>query len=201
MGLFYTNVTLYKAQQQQIADFLTKQKRIAYVSPTQGEYTVVYDKETEDQDTRVLKKLSESLTRQFKCKALSSLVHDSDVFMYWLYDRGKLLDTYNSMPGYFDPDTNKASPEGGDVKKLCLAFEKLDESSNIEHIFDLVAQGNLDIEAEEFLLGEDIHGALVQALSMPSFAAYTGYYTIENSDLPEASDRNVFIKVPDIKIS
>ena len=40
MGLFYTNVTLFKVEQKQVADFLAKQKRKAFLSPTVGNFTV-----------------------------------------------------------------------------------------------------------------------------------------------------------------
>jgi len=199
MGLFYTNVILYKVQQQSIADFLSKQGRSAYVSPTRDDFTVVYDKETEDQDSRVLKKLGESLSRKFSCTALSSLVHDSDVYMYWLYSDGKFLDSYNSLPGYFDSEVDKSLPEGGDAEKLCNAFGKLSAVSEIQKIFKLVEQSNLDEDAEEYLQGEDIHSELIKVLEMPSFGAFTGYYTIENSDLPEGLQQDNLIKIESLK--
>jgi hypothetical protein len=196
MGLFYTNIILYKAQQQQVADFLRNPKRIAYVSPTQDNFTVVYDKETEDQDTRVLKNITSLLTKRFRCKALASLVHDSDVYMYWLYENGKLLDTYNSIPGYFDAEVNQPLPEGGDAKKLCEAFDKLNAVSEIQGIFKLVEKSNLDeASPEEYLGGEDIHGAIVRALGMPSFSAFIGYFTIENAEISEELDRTKLIEI------
>ncbi len=199
MGLFYTNVILYKVQQKPVADFLSKQGRFAYVSPTLSDFTVVYDKETEDQDTRILKKLCELLTKKFECAALASLVHDSDVYMYWLYHNGKLLDSYNSLPGYFDSEMDKPLPEGGDAEKLCKTFGKLNALSEVQKIFKLVEQGNLDEEAEEYLQGEDIHSELIKVLEMPSFGAFTGYYTIENSDLPDGLQRDNLIKIESLK--
>jgi hypothetical protein len=195
MGWFYTNVTLYKAQQQQVADFLARQKRKAYVSPTVADFTVVYDKETEDQDTAVLKKLTESLTKKLRCRGLASLVHDSDVYMYWLYDNGKLLDTYNSFPGYFDSEVDDALAEGGDVQKLCKAFEKQGASSESARTFALGEQGNLSVDIEQYLQGEGIHSALVRALGMPPFAAYGGYNTIENNDVVMDLDRKSLIRL------
>jgi hypothetical protein len=196
MGLFYTNIVLYKAKQQQIADFLNKQKRNAYVSPTVGEFTVIYDKETEDQDTRVLEKFAGLLTKKFSCAALASLVHDSDIYMYWLFDKGKLIDTYNSLPGYFDSAPGIPIPEGGDGIKICATFEKLNALLEVEHIFELVKQSNLGAETHEYLSGEDIHAALVRALDMPSFVSFTGYYTLENANLPEELERISLIKCP-----
>lgn len=197
MGLFYTNVILYKAQQQQIAEFMNKRNRISFVSPTLRDFTVVYEKETENQDIKVLKKLTKSLSKKFKCKALASLVHDSDLYLYWLYDNARLLDSYNSLPGYFDTEGNKSKPEGGDAKKLCEAFDKQNAISEVRHIFDLVEKGNINEDwSEEYLQGEDIHEALVQVFGMPSFAASIGYFTIVNTELPKELDRASLIKCP-----
>jgi hypothetical protein len=189
MGLFYTNVILHKVQQRPLADFLGKQGRIAYVSPTQNNFTVIYDKETEDQDAKVLKSLAELLARKFRCVALASLVHDSDVYMYWLYKSGTFLDIYNSFPGYFDSQAGGEVPEGGDAKKLCTAFEKAGAISEVQRVFELVKQSNLNEDPDEYLQGEDIHNALVQALGMPSFGAFTGYYSIENVDVLNGLNR------------
>ncbi len=144
MGFFYTNVTLYKAPRNQVADFLASKKRIALISPTQDNFTVVYDRETEDQDTRVLMMLSESLSRQFKCTVWASLVHDSDIYMYWLYGSGKLLDTYNSAPGYFDAGAERLAPAGGDANKLCGAFEHAEGIPEVIRIFDAVEKRKSD---------------------------------------------------------
>jgi hypothetical protein len=199
MGLFYTNVILYKVQQQSVANFLSKQGRSAYVSPTLHDFTVVYDKETEDQDIKILKQLCASLTKKFECAAWASLIHDSDVYMYWLYHNGKLLDAYNSLPDYFDSEMDMPIPEGGDAEKLCNAFGKISAISEIQKIFKLVEQGNLDEDAGEYLQGEDIHSELIKVLEMPSFGAFTGYYTIEDGDLPEGLQQDNLIKIESVK--
>ena len=109
--------------------------------------------------------------------------------MYWLYDKGKLLDTYNSFPPLFDSEGDDPAPKGGDFKKLCRAFERQEAAGELTRIFSLVEQSNLDVEGAEYLQGEDIQDALAQALGMPSYAASMGYYTIENTELSEGLDQ------------
>ncbi len=191
MGAFYTNITLYKVQQREVADYLAGQKRTAYVSPTMNDFTVVYDKATEGQDTDVLQGLAQSLTRQFKCAGLASLVHDSDVYLYWLYDGGRLLDSYNSMPAYFDEDDSDAAPEGGDAQKLCKAFGRPDSVEVVAGIFESVEQS----AGEEPLFAEEIHAQLAEALGMPPFAAYLGYAGMEEDLAPYHLDRSSLVKV------
>lgn len=198
MGLSYTNIVLYKAQQVLTANYLCEQKRIAYVSPTIRNYTVVYDRETEDQDTRVLTGLAKSLSKRFKCSVFASLVHDSDLFLYWIYGNGKLLDSYNSLPGYFGAKkSGRTRPKGGNAVKLCKAFDKMEAVEKVGQIFTLVEQGNAsDDWTQEYLQGEDIHKAVAQALDMPAFSISTGYLRILNTNLPEELDKASLIKCP-----
>jgi hypothetical protein len=197
MGLFYTNIILYKVQRENIIDFLNWENRVSYLSPTISDCTVIYDQGTEDQDTDVLRELTEKVTRKLKCRGLASLVHDSDLYLYWLYDNGKLIDTYNSLPGYFD-DEEQPIPKGGNAKKLCSAFDKTESLLEVRDIFERVKEGNLSEDwSEEFIQGEDIHGALVKALGLAPFGAYIGYYTIDNKVLSEGFDIKDFIKLPD----
>ncbi len=195
MGLFYTNITLDGAEQKEIADYLNRLKRVAYVSPTVEKFTVVYDQETEDQNTEVIESLAASLTKRFQCQALAALVHDSDVFLYWLYNHGECLDRYNSLPGYFDSTVGMLPPEGGDPDALCQAFEKASAIDKVQHIFELAEEGSHDDGRSGInLQGEDLHQALVEALGMPSFAANAGYYRIENTDQPKELVRTSLIK-------
>lgn len=201
MGFFYTNIILYKVEQQPVADFLKNQGRPAYISPDKNDFIVVYDKATEDQNTRVLMGLTENLTKYFKCTALASLIHDSDIYMYWLYDKGQLLDTYNSLPGYFDPQGENILPTGGDVQLLCSAFQKQSALPKVQTIF---AQVTRSIQSEDwagdFLQGEEIHLALIKALDMPSFGAYIGYKTLENEDFDvEELDLEKFLKIEPVE--
>ncbi len=195
MGSFYTNIILYKASQKQVADLLAAQKRTAYVSPTVNNFTVVYDRKTEDQDARVLKVLAEALTRQFQCSGMASLVHDSDVYLYWLYENGKLLDSYNSMPSYFDAENDDPTPQGGDVQKLCQAFDRSDAPDKLAHLFALVEQSNLGSEGATYMMAEDIHARLVSILGIPSFAAFIGYNYIESGDVSDDLKPGEVIKV------
>jgi hypothetical protein len=56
--------------------------------------------------------------RRLQRPVVAFIVHDSDIFLYWLCDGGKELDRYNSAPGYF---TDKETPpEGGNPETLAV---------------------------------------------------------------------------------
>jgi hypothetical protein len=188
MGLSYTNVFLYNVEQQAVLNFLKKQRRIAYVSYTQADFTVVYDKETENQNAGVIETFSELLTKELGCVGLTSLVHNSEFFVYWLYGSGKLLDLYNSLP--YCP--------GGDPKTLCGAFDRISSIREVQKVFELVEQSHLDHGHFQLQFqGEDIHRAFVQALGIPSHGAFIGYDIIENTDLPTGLNRDTFVRTQD----
>ncbi len=130
-------------------------RRVAYVSPTIQGWTVVYDQETDDEDIDVLQELAQRLSHSFACPAFAVLVHDSDIFMYWLYDNGTLVDAYNSIPDYFDPTAEEAAPpEGGDARKLCAVFNREHALEQVSRIFQRVEEGALsDDWSPDYLQG------------------------------------------------
>lgn len=195
MGLFYTNITLYGPNQQQIAQHLKTLGRAAYVSPTVDGFTVVYDKQTEDQDEKELIGLACGLSRTFRCSALAVLVHDSDIFAYWLCESGRLTDAYDSAPTYFDPHAAPSPPSGGKPEILCKAFGREQAIEDVRRIFESVEAGSLDDDwSSDYLFAENIHRELVAALGMPTFAAMAGYYVIENGEVPEGLDKAALLR-------
>src|SRR5690349_10534936 len=62
--------------------------------------------ENHGQDQQVAERLSKAIGSP----VLHLMVHDDDVFAYWLYQRGHELDSYWNMPGYFGEE-NRAAEE------------------------------------------------------------------------------------------
>lgn len=79
-------------------------------------WTSVYPKPTESQDRHLLTGIGSRLSLSLHRPVLAFLVHDSDVFLYWLFDNGQELDHYDSAPGYFEG--KQSEPEGGNVHVL-----------------------------------------------------------------------------------
>jgi len=101
VGAFYTNVVIRDCEQQQIADFLRQEGLVAYVSPTVDGWTVVYERGSETQREGVLEQLAARLSAHLETVVFAVLNHDDDILCYWQYERGTLLDQYNSAPSYF----------------------------------------------------------------------------------------------------
>ena len=193
MGAFYTNITLRGPDREQVAQCLKQMKRTAYVSPTADGFTVVYDKETENQDDADLMGLASQLSAAFECPALAVLVHDSDVLAYWLFEEGTLADEYNSAPGYFE-GLARTHPAGGNPEKLCAAFAAHDAVESVADIFRAVrSRGVGGDRSEGYVFVEDLHQDLTQALGMPSFAVSTGYRYLETGDRPQGLEQAVLV--------
>jgi len=162
-------------------DVLRDFGRTAFLSPTVGRFTTVYDRETEGHDFDVIEQVGLELSRRLECAVLGVALHDDDVLYYWLFQEGELRDFYNSCPDYFEADAQEPRPpEGGDADVLCNAFGQFD-AATIEEILRL----NL-LDDDATILGEEgRHEALAKALGMPSFPVGLGYDGIEQGYLPE----------------
>ncbi len=184
MGISYTNITV-RAEQQAVAAYMKQQQRRAYVSRTVNGYTVVFDQASEE-DARELQNLALDLSRVFQTVAFAVLVHDGDLFLYWLYEDGKWIDEFDESPDYFAVEPMPSPPQGGNPEELCRAFRAPDAREDVRDIFDRV---NRTATSDDWfvgaLVGDEIHDVLTQALGLPAFAVDTGYYTIVNDALPE----------------
>ncbi|MCY6493931.1 hypothetical protein [Leptolyngbya sp. GGD] len=121
MGVQYSNIILHDVDQEEVVRYLTERGRKAYVSPTIGRITAVYDEALngfEASELAELKKLDQSaetllrqyhygneavlvcltshLSRQFDCVALGTFVNDGHSLWYHLRENGALLDEYTT---------------------------------------------------------------------------------------------------------
>lgn len=117
MGTFVTNLHVRNADPQSVIEALRSLDVVpAYVrgSP-ESTWTSIFP-EAADQDESALSKMASGLSKALNRPVIAFLVHDSDIFLYWLYDSGKELDRYNSAPGFFTG--KQIPPEGGYPEKL-----------------------------------------------------------------------------------
>jgi hypothetical protein len=75
-----------------------KKKACFLLAPSLRGWTSIYPSEHGQDDS-----VSRSLAKALPYDLIHVLVHDDDVFAYYVYRSGKLLDEYNSAPDYFEP--------------------------------------------------------------------------------------------------
>jgi hypothetical protein len=73
-----------------------------WVVPPQRGWATIYEERASSQDEQWIKELSAGISQRLQAPAIAFLVHDSDIFCYWLFDRGAALDEFNSCPDYFE---------------------------------------------------------------------------------------------------
>lgn len=129
------------------------------ITNPQNGWITVYDEASEPQDIKELGRLAKGLSSKLKSAVFSFMVHDSDIFVYLLYENGKLIDQFDSNPDYFGPVTNAHRKKwiGHSEKLLKYALR----GTTAETIKKLLAKPQLveDERAVEFaqLFGIDQH--------------------------------------------
>ena len=192
MGNFYTSYTLRGPDQKSVAAVLAG--RSAIVSPVQENCVVVFDEESEGQSDEVIAELASQLSGELQCPLLAVLNHDDDIFMYWLYLNGELVDEYNSTPGYFedsDEEAAMAGPSGGDAAKLCAAFG----SNEVKLVEDILRRPGLGKDGYAFAF--ERHEDLLSTLGISSFGA-AGFNQVNAGVFPEALEGNDCIWTKDL---
>ena len=167
MGNFYVNYTLRGPSQEAAANALTG--RNAIVTPVKDGCVVVFDEQSDEQDTEVIADLAKHLSRECNCPVWAVLNHDDDVFWYQLHVVGELVDEYDSSPGYFDA-TEPSPPKGGDAQKLCSAFGA-SKVAEVDRVLRTPVIGG-------YLFAIQRHDDLVNLLGIPSFGVGSGYDSV-----------------------
>lgn len=173
MGHFYTNLTLTTPKTDSIAKVLKSLKRTAFIAPPVGDFSVIFDKQCEEQDYDQIDNLSLYLSQKLGCTAFAVLIHDDDILGYWLYRKGKLLDGYCSAPDYFDEEADPEADRGGDAAILCKAFDTTNTTA-VQRILD----------SSDYTFETERHRDLAAALRLPAIAVAYGYDTVSEGELP-----------------
>jgi len=184
---FYTNYTLRGPSQQAVAAALAG--RSAIVTPEQDGCVVIFDEQSDDQDSAVIAALASRLSRELRCPVLAILNHDDDIFWYHLYLSGELADEYDSSPGYFDASAEPSAPAGGDAQKICSAFGV----ASVAEVESILRKSSFDEGGYTFAF--ERHADLARALGIPSFGVGAGFRSISDGELPEGLDEGSLVKV------
>lgn len=201
MGNFYVNVTLRGPEQGPIRQILEEAGYQAFVSPTVGGLTTVFEVGCDTQNGDHILAFTTWITQQLDCSALAVLNHDDDILWYGLFGSGVLDHEYNSAPDYFedslfDPDDELginaeplSTPEGGDAAALSAAFNPAADQGKLQSV--LAAPSGDDAG---YLFAVDRHRDLAAALGLPSFSVGLGYGYLDRGELPEGYGETDFVR-------
>ncbi len=169
VGNFYVNHATRGPDREAVAEFLRAAERTAFVGPTVEGTTMFFDAESDMQNEEVIKDLGARASKDLSAPILAVLNHDDDILAYWLFEAGRLVDDYNSCPGYFDGDD--VTPAGGDATRLCAAFGVADKAEQVDEV----------LRGEDFVFAMHRHETLAELLRFPSDYVCLGYRYAEEA--------------------
>jgi hypothetical protein len=166
MGNFYTNVALRGCPAGGAERLLRELGREAFVAEV-GDWTVVYDRECEKQDTAILAALAGRLAAELRAIALAVLNHDDDILWLHLYKGAALVAEYANRDG---PRTR--------VRALCQALGCPSAASEVWLLL-----------RRPFVFQMERHQQLAAALGLPEASVGSGFDYISRGDLPKGVTR------------
>jgi hypothetical protein len=167
MGAFIVNINVRSDDPAAVERELKELTKAAWVTDAKNGWISVYEEEASTQDDRRIKDLSSGLSEALNAPVVAFLVHDSDFVCYWLIESGKLVDEFNSRPGYSDDDDESEAdvpcrPEllirycvpgtqVDDVRRVLLDRDEIFAEENLRKLSELLgidsARTNMDFES------------------------------------------------------
>jgi len=173
VGAFFTNYQVRSDSMEDVIRVLNSSvRRRAYISPPKNGWVTVYDESSDDQDERELQRLAKTISKDLSTSAFAFLNHDSDVLLYFLYERGVLADEYNSNPDYFE-EADQATRErcrgkAEVVLRHCIDGTTVQDIENILH------------RADEYTFAENILDDLAPRLDIDPLRLRFGFKYFED---------------------
>jgi hypothetical protein len=150
-------------------------RRTAYVAVIEH-MTFVYDERCEKQDVDELRKLAKTLSDACGVPAMAALNRDDDVLWLVLAGDGRVLEVYNSFPGYFDSGSNV--PEVANVAASCDAFDAPEARDAIETLLQ-TPHAEVTFEVQR-------HQELLEIVGINEVAGAMGFNDVAQGELEEA---------------
>jgi len=144
MGAFFTSYQVRADDAANCAKVLAASiESRAVITDSKNGWVTIYDEKSDSQDTNTLRSLAAALSKRLKTAVIATIVHDSDIFLYLFYDKGKFMDQFDSKPDYFGPvsDSQKKEWAGNFAKLLPLAAKGMSVADfkrvlGEEHVFE-----------------------------------------------------------------
>jgi hypothetical protein len=189
MGAFFVNYQIKSTDQAKVVTAASElvQAR-AYVSPPKTGWVTLYDEASDQQDAYEIGRLGSELSAKLETVVFAFIVNDSDMFVYYLFDNGDLLDEYNSNP----PPTSAAADADQQIRfagrseiliNYCVPGTSRGDLEVILQRGESLAEGGF---ASSVYAEERLH-PLASALQMDDLRTTLGYrdFDRQQSSMPE----------------
>jgi hypothetical protein len=164
MGNFYVNFSVKGVGQLDVVSVLRELGADGYVGPAENDWCSFAESTTDTQDGSAIIALGTAVSLKLGKPVLCVFNHDDDILSVDLFANGEAVAEYNSCPGYFasDPTPEQLRPR----------------LSNVEALANLGSVPPDDLREalmEEDAFALDLHGRIVEALSLPEYSVGFGY--------------------------
>jgi WD40 repeat protein len=189
MGAFFGSIHFHTDDRSAVKKLLeqiaAKQKARFLIGPALRGWIGVYPSGS-GQDEGI----SRTLAKRFPGELLHMLVHDDDIFAYFFYREGQLVDQYNSCPDYFEESSESEREEARGRPEL-LAY--------------LLPAGTPIDELTSLLRPDDAEGAVFASALLERFAQLfdirnvaTSYEYLMDGETDGIERWDDFVHVPDL---
>jgi hypothetical protein len=185
MGNFYVNFTVKSDASQPVVYTLKRAQLNAIVTTPSRGGVVVFEEGSDTQELRAIETVGELLAREVGAPILGILNHDDDILCYWLWNQGRLIDSYNSCPDYFEEPGQESGDTGGNARTLCEVLSVPGAVDRVEAI----------LRADEYAFAVDRHSHLVEALGLSTYAVGSGYRYVAQGETPEGLSPDQLIRI------
>jgi hypothetical protein len=179
MGSFLVNFHVRGATREAVQEALEEVvEGAAWVAGPLADWVSFWDEESSTQNTDRIQEVAQRVSKSLKAVVVAFMVHDSDVLFYWLFDRGKQRDSFNSWPDYFDETADEASPGDCDVFiQYCLPGTDRDE---LAPLLGSTSGASEDKSAgRQFVFEEERLQKLAKMLGISENAVFADYGNID----------------------
>lgn len=147
----------------------------AWIAEGHEGWVTLWDFEASSGNTDRIRQICEHISARLDCPVISFLVHDSDVFRYWLYENGQCVDEYDSWPACWVHEPVDEESLAANVELLvrhCRSAVKLDDLQSI-----LVQRRHADIAGGNlaYVFAEKQLWALAPLLGIDTNCAATDF--------------------------
>jgi HEAT repeats len=174
MSSHYSNLVLLGPKREDIVDALTALGRVAFISPTVGQMTIIYDEECDSLRPGVASKVARQLSSELDCVALAATNCESRQLHLILVKSGVIRGEYLIEADFTGTKASNLTQPESFGAELCAAFH-IDRRTGHPHdqFFGLL-DGKFATSADE------AHCLLCDAIRLPSDNAIGGFANVED---------------------
>lgn len=131
MGAFVVSFHARTNHAVAVRDVLAAEAERAWVGTSMNGWMSFYEEQADTQDSDRIQQLCEKVSTATGGPVVAFLVHDSDFVCYWLFEKGRKRDEYNSCPDYFGEISEMLAP--GESAEEYLARVRGDVDALLPH--------------------------------------------------------------------